>query len=432
MSLSLFVIRLKNALKNQTVQFGILTAVFIGLLAVMFAFMPSAPQIKEPAITEASQESPIPDAKQAAEDFVKKLDLALHEKEEQKPEQFEKPVYDGEFYIPEDKFLPLAKNTSDTATDEAFETTGEIVIVNEDSDMSVSSDVLAVVPDKEKEQSIAIIKDEKLIKPSVPIHAEYSLMPPLFTNKKPKIAIVIDDMGMNFTRLRALADLKGPMSLAFLPYAENLAEQTQYAHNKGHELLVHMPMQPKSKTVDTGPIVLKPGMGKTELLAMLDKGLSQFDGFAGINNHMGSAFTEDVTGMRTILQELKKRGLFFLDSKTTAKSVGEGLAREIGVKYVGRDVFLDHVNTLEFINKQLAQAERVALKNGSAVAIGHPYPFTIEALEKWIPEAKAKGFELVTISTLVQNPVSLDDWTAVELGNTPIEGASDAADKVKN
>ncbi|MBK1669127.1 hypothetical protein CKO28_13895 [Rhodovibrio sodomensis] len=218
-----------------------------------------------------------------------------------------------------------------------------------------------------------------------------------------KIAVVIDDLGLNRPNARATVALPGPLTLAFMTYAPNPGELTRAARQAGHELLVHMPMQPSDDTTDPGPKVLHGELDRSELLARLDWGLSRFDGYVGINNHMGSAFTRDAEGMRTVLAELKRRGLMFLDSRTIAGSVAGPLAAEMGVAHATRDVFLDNNRDVAAIRAQLAKAERIARETGSAIAIGHPYDETIQALRAWLPTLRDKDIALVPVSALVQD-----------------------------
>jgi polysaccharide deacetylase 2 family uncharacterized protein YibQ len=123
----------------------------------------------------------------------------------------------------------------------------------------------------------------------------------------------------------------------------------------------------------------------------------------GINNHMGSKFTADRAAMTPIIEELKARGLLFLDSMTTPHSVGWELARADGVPYADRQVFLDNDQSASEVMARLAETERIAREHGYAIAIGHPHDGTLEALTKWIPEAKAEGFALVPISAIVRH-----------------------------
>jgi hypothetical protein len=161
-------------------------------------------------------------------------------------------------------------------------------------------------------------------------------------------------------------------------------------------------MQPSDAATDPGPKVLSGGLDRAELLARLDWGLSRFDGYVGINNHMGSAFTRDAEGMRAVLGELRRRGLMFLDSRTIAGSVAGSLAAEMGVAHATRDVFLDNKRDVAAIRAQLAKAEQIAREHGSAVAIGHPYDATIQALSAWLPSLADKNIALVPISALAK------------------------------
>ena len=155
------------------------------------------------------------------------------------------------------------------------------------------------------------------------------------------IAIVIDDMGLDRKRSSRVVGLPAPLTLAWLPYANDLPHQTKVARAAGHELMVHIPMEPQANDIDPGPDAMRVGIGNAELLRRLDQDLKSFDGYIGVNNHMGSRFTEDAVGMKVILGELQRRGLMFLDSRTTSHSVASGIARGMHLPALGRDVFLD-------------------------------------------------------------------------------------------
>ncbi|MDA5193792.1 divergent polysaccharide deacetylase family protein [Govanella unica] len=221
-------------------------------------------------------------------------------------------------------------------------------------------------------------------------------------NGTPRLAIVLDDMGLDHAAARRAADLPGPVTLAFLPYATDLPAQTANAREKGHELMVHMPMEPTSKANDPGPNALKVGLDAAEIKRRMDTNLGQFSGYVGFNNHMGSRFTTDSAGMRQVLSEARDRGLLFLDSRTTTGTLGVSLAQSMGVPYAKRDVFLDNSRDPAAIRRQLAELEALAQKQGSAIAIGHPYAETLAVLEQWIPEARAAGYEIVPLSALVK------------------------------
>lgn len=217
------------------------------------------------------------------------------------------------------------------------------------------------------------------------------------------VVVIIDDMGLSH-RSRDVENLPGPLTLSYLPYADNLPEKTAYAKSKGHELMVHVPMEPINGNLDGGPAVLKTGMNKDEFKKTLKDDLSQFTGFVGINNHMGSRLTQDDAAMRLVMAELKQRGVYFVDSKTIGSSVGAEIAAETGIPYAERDVFLDHEMTPEFVSKALSQLENKARKNGYAIAIGHPHQVTIDALTAWLPTLKDKGLTLAPASAVVKRP----------------------------
>lgn len=219
---------------------------------------------------------------------------------------------------------------------------------------------------------------------------------------QPRIVIVIDDMGVNISNTRRVIDLPAPLTLSFLPYANGLKKLSRDARAKGHELMVHVPMEPMGDGYDAGPAPLLTSLDKAEIMKRLRNDLSSFDGYVGINNHMGSKFTRDSKGMTLVLGELKRRGLLFLDSRTISGTVGKEIAAMYDLPFAARDVFLDHEATTEFVEKALARSETIAEAAGVAIAIGHPKKVTIDALEKWIPEARKRGFAIVPITNVIQ------------------------------
>lgn len=218
---------------------------------------------------------------------------------------------------------------------------------------------------------------------------------------KPIIAIVIDDMGLDRKRSTRMAGLHGPLTLSWLPYARDLSAQSKAARANGHELMLHMPMEPSVKA-DPGPNALLVSLDKGEIVKRFRAALDSFDGYVGVNNHMGSRFTADRAALAPVLTELHRRGLLWLDSRTTPNSAGTGLAQELKMPWVGRDVFLDNEETVGAVKAQLAKTEQVAKRQGYAVAIGHPHDATIEALASWLPDVQKRGFVLVPVSAVVR------------------------------
>ena len=219
---------------------------------------------------------------------------------------------------------------------------------------------------------------------------------------RPRIAVVIDDVGLDRPRSARVIALPGPLTLSFLPYAMDLPQQTEAAHKAGHELLVHVPMEPLGKNIDAGPSPLDIGMSGDEVLRRLRWDLARFDGYVGINNHMGSRFTSDADALQPVMQELHQRGLLFIDSRTVAHSAGVEVARKYGVPHAGRDVFLDDEISSPAIDARLGELERVARHAGNAIAIGHPHDQTLDALQHWLRDAPSKGFVLVPVSAIVK------------------------------
>lgn len=225
---------------------------------------------------------------------------------------------------------------------------------------------------------------------------------------QPRIAIVIDDLGPGRALARRAIGLPAPLTLAFLPYAEGLEALTAEARAAGHELLVHLPMEPLDLAHNNpGPNALMTGLDAAEIARRLAWSLDRFDGYVGINNHMGSAFTLDAAGLQVVMDELHRRGLLFLDSRTVGGSLAEAMALDADVPALGRDVFLDNeADAAAAIWAQLRLVERIARERGQAVAIGHPHPATLAVLAQWLPEVVARGFVLVPVSALVSGPVS--------------------------
>lgn len=220
---------------------------------------------------------------------------------------------------------------------------------------------------------------------------------------KPRIAIVIDDLGLSVEATRTAIELPSPLTLSFLTYApsEDLTTLTAAARDGGHEVMAHVPMQAASENVNPGPHALTDAMSAQALRANLTWGLNRLSGYVGINNHMGSALTADETAMQRVMAELDERGLLFLDSRTTAETRATQAADAAGVPYTERDVFLDNAKDRGAIREQLRELEAAARRKGTAVAIGHPYEVTLSVLASWMPEARRRGIAFVPVSAAV-------------------------------
>jgi len=217
-----------------------------------------------------------------------------------------------------------------------------------------------------------------------------------------RLAIIIDDMGPDIRKLKELLEVGGDLTVAVMPDMRDSARIASLASSKGLDVIVHMPMEPKEAGEhDPGDGALLVAMTPEEIRARVEEGMKTVPGAIGINNHMGSKFTESSGGMREVLKVVKKNEMLFVDSRTTANSVAGRMARELGVPSADRNVFLDNTRDVEYIKRQLNEAVRHAKKNGRAVAIGHPYPETIRALKEAVPALASEGVEVVGVSEVV-------------------------------
>ncbi len=234
---------------------------------------------------------------------------------------------------------------------------------------------------------------------------EKSALPPKFPGPDARIVIIIDDMGMARQYTQDVIDLQAPLTLAFLPYAQHLSDFTLPAKAKGHELIIHVPMEPMDSSLSLGPAGLTTDLSAEELTRRLDENIfNAFEGYVGINNHMGSKLTQNVPAMRLVMGALKERGLFFVDSKTIGSSVAANIADEFGVPYAERDVFLDHDEGLAAVMRALGKLEETARRKGYAIAIGHPKKNTIAALRQWLPTLAERGLIMVPVSEVLSYP----------------------------
>lgn len=232
-------------------------------------------------------------------------------------------------------------------------------------------------------------------KPATPIP------PPAGPVSGVRVALVIDDLGKSVDELPPLEGLGVPVTYAVLPYQEQTAQVVAELRRRGAEILLHLPMEPKNGE-DPGPGALLRGMGDEELREKTVAALNAVPGAVGVNNHMGSGLSAEEGPMKTVLGVLAARGLFFLDSRTSAESVGYKVARELGVPAAERQVFLDGEPTPEAIAAQFQRLLGLARLHGAAIAIGHPHPETLAVLEREVPKAKAEGYEFVPVSYLLE------------------------------
>lgn len=218
----------------------------------------------------------------------------------------------------------------------------------------------------------------------------------------PRVAIIIDDLGYALDAGRRAIALPGPVTYAVLPGAPRTAILANNAHENGKEVLLHLPLQayPGDQAQEPGGINLD--MSRQEFGATFEAALASVPHAIGVNGHRGSLLTRHPGHMQWLMEELLARDdLFFIDSYTTHKSVALQLAREAGIRAMRRDVFLDPDRLPGTVAREFERMKQLARERGFAVAIGHPYPATLEFLERELPNLEAEGLELVAISVLL-------------------------------
>lgn len=212
---------------------------------------------------------------------------------------------------------------------------------------------------------------------------------------------MIDDLGNDETALARVVAMSWPLSGAVLPRLPHTFETAKALETSGKEVLLHLPMEPRDPGTRPGPGLVTTAMSVSQIASTVAANLEEVPQSVGVNNHMGSKATADPRVMNAVLAVLKKRGLFFVDSRTTDSTVAEVCARQLGVPVVSRKVFLDDTVEESAIVGQLLRAAGLARQDGSAVAIGHPHAMTLDVLERNVPALQREGIRLVKVSELV-------------------------------
>lgn len=242
---------------------------------------------------------------------------------------------------------------------------------------------------------------------------------PTVAQPKARVAIVIDDLGRDVGAIETLTSIGAEgaatkeaaavqLSYAVLPFESRTAEVIEALRRHGAEILLHLPMDPEGQS-DPGPGALAAGMSKREIAEATEAALAAVPGAVGVNNHMGSRLTADRSAMGVLLAVVHRHGLYFLDSRTSAESVGFEVARAAGVPAASRDFFLDDELGRSEVAAQFARLLSRAREQGAAIAIAHPHPSTLAVLTEEIPRAIAVGFEFVPVSYLLERSEELPE-----------------------
>ncbi len=219
---------------------------------------------------------------------------------------------------------------------------------------------------------------------------------------QPRVAVVVAGLGLGRAATMAAIQLPGAITLAFASHARDLQEWIDLARAAGHEVLLDIPMEPENyPQIVPGPQALLTSLSAAENVARLDWHLDRASGYVGVTHNMGSRFTASDEHMRPILLALKRRGLMFLDARTSAKSIAASLATSLGLPRAINNRFLDTQASRLAIDRRIDEIERIARRVGFSVAVSHAYPVTIDRLERWTGTLDDKKLALVPISALV-------------------------------
>ncbi len=222
---------------------------------------------------------------------------------------------------------------------------------------------------------------------------------------KPRVAIIIDDLGYHHANGKRAIGLPGPVSLSFLPGAPRARSLAEQAHALGRDVLLHLPLQAATGQGSREPSEIHLDMSRERLAQVLGQALDSVPHVVGINSHRGSLLTRHPGHMQWLMEEISSyNSLFFVDSFTHHDSVALQVAEETGIPAMRRDVFLDPDPSPETIAREFERMKRLARQRGQVVAIGHPYPATLDLLERELPRLAEEGIELVPISDLLSLP----------------------------
>lgn len=222
-------------------------------------------------------------------------------------------------------------------------------------------------------------------------------------DKRPRIALIIGGLGQSSAATEAaMQRLPGAVTLAYTAYARNLEQWVDLSRAAGHEVLLTLPMEPVGYPAnDPGPHTLLVSLSEAENRARLTWLMSRFAGYSGVVNLMGSRFTTEAGPLKPVLDELNKRGLLFVDSRSSLTSIAGKMAGEIKLPRAVNNRFIDTKAARPDIDKRLEELEQIARSEGVAVGIGAAYPVTIERVTQWVQQLDAKGIVLAPVSAVV-------------------------------
>lgn len=243
--------------------------------------------------------------------------------------------------------------------------------------------------------------------PSAPLSQDGRTQDPVTKkDSERRLAIIIDDLGNSMGGTEEILNLPVKVTVAVMPFMRTTEQDARRAHELGHDVLIHMPMEPKQgKPEWRGPGAILSGMTDEEVRKKVEEAIDNVPFAKGINNHMGSKITGDDRIMAVILQVCRERGLFFVDSKTNYWSVTSQISEKMGMPRLSNDIFLDDVHNTRHIAGQLNKIQELLDQKGKCVAIGHvgvKGAITAATLKQYVPEFQARGVRFIGISELAK------------------------------
>ncbi|UCE04521.1 MAG: divergent polysaccharide deacetylase family protein [bacterium] len=263
----------------------------------------------------------------------------------------------------------------------------DLKVIESEEDLRANKSTISIGPNENKLLTI-IFNKNKVLK-----------------RKTGKIAIIIDDFGYyNNRTTEKFLEFKYPITFSIIPGQKHSIKIAQQAKKHDKSIMIHLPMEALEETVEDGEFTIMTDMPDSVIADRVQKALAYLPDAVGINNHMGSKATADTHVMEIVFNELKTKGRFFVDSKTTDKSVISDIASKYDVKYAINDGFLEQNKNEDevYIQRKLAAIAKIARKRGKAVVIGHPYKETIKVLSEEIPKLERQGFKIVPITNVVR------------------------------
>lgn len=255
---------------------------------------------------------------------------------------------------------------------------------------------------KEERTTLRIRIGTRVVREVVLTPSEDILEGAPFAEKRIRVAIIIDDIGESLQAVTATLSMGVPFTYSILPGLTHSADAARLIHDGQREVMLHLPMEPVNHGQENpSGSLLTVQMGPEEIRSRVDEVLKQIPYLSGVNNHMGSRFTQDRERMAVVLTEIKKNGLFFIDSLTISDSVAFDEAQRLGLIAGKRDIFLDHVDREQSVEIQIQRLIDLARSRGSAIAICHPRRTTIETLRKNVGRFRSQGVEIVPVSELI-------------------------------